>query len=147
MRALVKVILILWILASSFGLKAEEIALFNKDGEAVAYIDGTDEDLTIYMWDGTPVAYLVADGDDFNVYGFNGKHLGWYTEGVLIDHDGFTIGFIKGALNRYTKHEPYKPMKKFKPFKSHEQLAPYKPFQKVEFSTEPLSLFLIRGAN
>lgn len=145
MQALVKVILTLSVMASSFGLKAEEIALFNKEGEPVAYIDAADEDLTIYLWDGTPVAYLVADGDDFNVYGFNGKHLGWYTEGVLIDHDGFTVGFTKGALNRHIKYEPYKPIKKFKPFKSYEQLAPYKPFLKVEFSTESLSLFLLKG--
>lgn len=28
---------------------AEEITLFNSDGDAIAYIDTEDEDLTIYM--------------------------------------------------------------------------------------------------
>ena len=37
---------------------AEEIDLYNVDGEAVVYID-TDEDLAIYTWDGEAVSYLV----------------------------------------------------------------------------------------
>ncbi len=51
--------------------QAREITLFDSKGEAIAYIDTSDE-LTIYLWDGDPVAYLYDD----HVYGFNGKHLG-----------------------------------------------------------------------
>lgn len=64
-----------WLLSSQMAV-AEEITLFNADGETTAYIDTDDEDLTIYLWNGTPVAYLDPDGEAFNIYGLNGKHLG-----------------------------------------------------------------------
>ncbi len=124
---------------------AEEITLFNSDGEAIAYIDTEDEDLTIYMWNGTPVAYLDPDGDAFNIYGFNGKHLGWYENGIVRDHEGYAVGFIEGATNVYTKYEPYKSYKQYKPYKAYKEYAPYKPYYKNQFSNEPLSLFLMKG--
>ena len=37
---------------------AEEIDLYNLEGEAVVYID-TDEKLAIYIWGGEAVSYLV----------------------------------------------------------------------------------------
>lgn len=123
---------------------AEEITLFNSDGEPVAYID-TSDDLTIYMWDGNPVAYLTSANKGFNIYGFNGRHLGWFDDGLVINHDGYVVGFQKGAVNKYTKYEPYKSYKKYKPYKKYKQSAPYRPTNKQKFSTETLSLFLMRG--
>jgi hypothetical protein len=124
---------------------AKEITLFDSDGEAKAYIDTDDEDLTIYLWEGTPVAYLVPNDGDFDIYGFNGKHLGWYEDGILRDHEGYALGFIKGAVNNNTKYEPYKGYKKHKPYKSYKEYAPYKPYYKNKFSNIPLSLFLKKG--
>jgi hypothetical protein len=125
---------------------AEEITLFNSEGNATAYIDTDDDDMTVYMWDGLPVAYLVpGDEDDFSIYGFNGKHLGWFDKGIVRDHDGYAVGFIKDAINKYTNYEPYKKYKKYKPYKDYKEYAPYKPCYQYEFSNEPLSIFLLRG--
>ena len=134
------------IVSLSCSMKAEEISLFNSNGEAVAYIDTNDEDLTIYMWNGYPVAYLTtASGDDFNIYGCNGKHLGWYSDGIVRNHKGDAVGFIKGAVSKYTQYEPYKGYKQYKPYKSYKEYAPYKPYFSSSFSGESLALFLKRG--
>jgi len=125
--------------------RAEEITLFNSDGEAIAYIDAEDDDLTIYLWNGTPVAYLDPNGDAYNIYGFNGKHLGWFEDGIVRDHEGYGLGFQKGATSTYTKYEPYKSYKQYKPYKSYKEYAPYKPYYKTQFSNESLSLFLSKG--
>jgi hypothetical protein len=136
--------LILFTLISFISI-AKEITLFDSDGEAVAYIDSEDEDLTIYMWNGTPVAYLDPNGDDFNIYGFNGKHLGWFEDGIVRDHEGYAVGFVEGATSTYTKYEPYKSYKQYKPYKAYKVYAPYKPYYQSSFSNEHLSLFLMKG--
>ncbi len=115
------IIAVVALLTFNFSAIAEEITLFNLDGEAVAYIDADDEDLTIYMWNGTPVAYLVPDGQAFSIYGFNGEHLGWFEDGIVRDHEGYGVGFRKGATSIYTKYEPYKSYKQYKPFKSYKK--------------------------
>lgn len=128
-------------------LLAEDIALFDSEGKAIAYIDTEDDDLTIYMYNGKPVAYLYPEsrGDAFCLYGFNGKHLGWFEKGVARDHDGCIVGFQKGAINHYTSYEPYKSYKQYKPYKDYRSYAPYKPYSRSTFSSTSLSLFLMRG--
>ncbi len=126
---------------------AQEITLFDSDGEARAYINTNDDDLTIYLWEGKPVAYLVPNKDDYHIYGFNGKHLGWFEDGIVRDHNGYAVGFIKGAVSLYTKYEPYKSYKQYKPYKSYKEYAPYKPYYKNYFSNTPLSVFLRQGSN
>lgn len=128
-------------------LLAEEITLFNEEGYATAYI-ATDDDLTLYMWNGRPVAYLSvskSNGDVFDIYGFNGRHLGWFEDGIVRDHKGYMVGFIKGAIKKYTHYEPYKRYKKYKPYKEYKIYPPYKPYNKRSFSSTPLSIFLMRG--
>lgn len=141
-----KIFLFLLLITSACTALAEEISLFNSRGEPVAYIDTDDEDCTIYMWNGYPVAYLTTTSDDdFSIYGFNGKHLGWYADGIVRDHQGYAVGFAKGAISKYTQYESYKSYKQYKPYKSYKQYAPYKPYYKSTFSNESLSLFLKRG--
>lgn len=118
-----------------------EETLYNTEGQAVAYIDYDDEQ-TIYMWGGKPVAYL--DGED--IYGFNGKHLGWYQDGILRDHDGNIAGFNKEAANVFLAFEPFKAFKQFKPFRSFKEFAPFKPFLHSSVSEYTLERFLMRGA-
>lgn len=146
MNKLIHILLTVFALLS-FGMSAmaEEITLFDSEGEPIAYIDTEDEDLTIFMWIGTPVAYLEQREDGFSIYGFNGKHLGWYSGGLVRDHEGFVVGFIEGATWVFTKFEPIKGFKKHKPFKDFKELEPYKPFDRSQFATEPLSLFLLQG--
>lgn len=121
---------------------AKEISLFDRDGDAVAYVD-TDSDATIYLWGGKPVAYL----DGANVYGFNGKHLGWFDEGIVWDHKGDGVGFVKGAVNKLTNLEGLKGLKELKPLKSLKDLPPLKPLTSAKFSRVPLELFLLQGAD
>ena len=42
-------------------VNAQQISLYDSEGEARAYID-YDEEATIFMWDGTPVAFVEKDG-------------------------------------------------------------------------------------
>lgn len=133
------------IMLSSTVTLAEEITLFNPDGEAIAYIDADDEELCIYMWNGNPVAYLEPDGGAFDIYGYNGEHLGWFEEGIVRDHEGYVVGFIEGAINVFTQFEPFKAFKKYKPHKTFQKFAPLKPIYRNQFSSMPLSLFLMRG--
>jgi len=145
MKYIQKRLLLIFFFGFFISLYAEEISLFNSDGDAIAYIDAEDEDLTIYMWNGTPVAYLDPDGNAYNIYGFNGEHLGWLEDGIVRDHKGYAVGFQEGAINKYTKYEPYKSFKKYKPYKSYKKYAPYKPNYKNSFSNESLSLYLKKG--
>lgn len=128
-------------LAFAQSAAAREISLYNSEGEAVAYID-TDSDATIYLWGGKPVAYL----DGKNIFGYNGSHLGWLEEGILWDHDGYAVGFIKGAVNKLTALEGMKGLKELKPLKSLKDLVPLKPLKSSSWSRIPLEIFLLSGA-
>ncbi len=122
-----------------------EVSLYDKDGNAVAYI-ATNDDWTIYLWDGKPVAYIINDGQTLHVYGFNGKHLGWYVNGIIRDHDGNVVGFKKGAVsNIYEKYENYKGYKEYKPYKTYREYAPYQPYFSTKFSSINLNGFLYQG--
>lgn len=120
----------------------EEITLFGSQGNPDAYIS-PDNDFTIYLWSGKPVAYL----DQVNVYGFNGKHLGWFEDGIIWDHDGQRVGFIRSTVPVFPKFEPLKPFKQFIPFRNFQQFAPYMPFKNLSaISKTPLVIFLNTGA-
>ena len=70
-----------------------ETTLFNKDGDAVAYISD-DYNKSIYLWDGSPVAYLY---EGQHVYGINGRHLGWFLNNIVCCSNGERIGFTAGT--------------------------------------------------
>ncbi len=119
---------------------AEEITLFNSDGMATAYID-TEDSMTIFLWSGKPVAYLEKG----SVWGFNGEHLGWFSKGIIKDHDGYVAGCIKDSIAMVYKLEPLKGIKKLVPLKSLKKLEPLAPLDKNKWSVTPLSLFLAAG--
>ena len=119
---------------------AQEISLYDSEGEAVAYIDLSD-DLTIYLWEGKPVAYL----DEEDVYGFNGNHLGWYSKGLIIDHDG-DVACAEKERHPSPRFESFKGFKEFKSFKSFQEFAPFKPFDTGRFADFPCALFLASGS-
>ena len=50
-------------------VNAQQISLYDSEGEARAYID-YDEEATIFMWDGTLVAFVEKDGRDLCVFWF-----------------------------------------------------------------------------
>ena len=110
----------------------DEITLYDGHGFAVAYI-ATSEDLTVYTCAGKPVAYL--DGE--NIYGFNGKHLGWFQNGRIYDHQGKIAGTTAHAATVPLNPEPFKGFKQFKPFKAFEQFAPLQPILSTSWSQLP----------
>lgn len=126
---------------------ANETTLFDSQGNATAYF--VQRSLTIFLWNGTPVAYLQPKswGADYAVYGFNGDHLGWLDDGVVRDHDGYAVGFVKGAVtNVLTRIEPIKRLKRLEPLRGLRRLEPLQPLFRNSFSRVPLEDFLLRGA-
>ncbi|GAA5480043.1 4-fold beta flower protein [Haloferula helveola] len=119
-----------------------EVTLYDPSGEPVVYID-VDDDHTIYTWGGTPVAYL----SDEHIYGFNGKHLGWFQDGIVWDHDGNRAGYLAQTLPVYAAYEPYKSYKSYKPYRSYQEYAPYQPYKLHSESRIPLLQFMSQGAS
>ncbi len=81
-----------------------EKTLFDKNGEAVAYIRD-DYHETVYIWDGYSVAYLY---NDQHVYGINGRHLGWFINEVIYNDQGERIGFTSNTCPVTIAKEPVK---------------------------------------
>jgi hypothetical protein len=134
---------IAFLAAPSFAL-AEDVALFDGTGNASAYVAVQDE-LTIYLWSGEPVAYLEQDSaGGFHIYGFNGKHLGWFIDGVVRNHDGDAACATKERL-RSTAFEPFKAFKQFKPFKSFKEFAPFRPFFSNSWAGTACQFLLVEG--
>jgi hypothetical protein len=119
----------------------DDLDFYDSGGHAVAYA-AADHDLTIYLWSGKPVAYL----DDKNVYGFNGKHLGWYEEGVVYDHQGHMIAALASRFTNAVSTPPFKSFKQFEPFKAFEQFAPFEPFLTRNWSDTSALQFFLQGA-
>ena len=118
-----------------------EISLFNKEGDAVAYI-ADDYDRTIYFWDGQQTAYLF---NDRQIYGVNGKHLGWFIDGVIFETGGQRIGFTADTCPVPPSKEPLKLKKRYK-----DELQPRwkeKPLPKLQYSlsSEDFYDFLANG--
>lgn len=136
-----KLFLTLTVLLLFNTVSAQEVALFNKEGKAIAYIDTKDSDRTIYLYSGEPVAFV----SETDVYGFNGKHLGWYEKGIVRDHRGEKMGNTKKAATGYTQYEPYKSYKRQKPYKGYKSYPPYKPYFSASWSDGSLEDFLLEG--
>jgi hypothetical protein len=125
----------------------DETTFFDFKGRASAYVA---DDRTIYLWSGKPVAYLESDSlsrGDIHVYGFNGKHLGWFSKGIIYDHEGLAVGGVKGVFSSPTELGGLKSLKELKPLKSLKELAPLKPIFQKQWSEVPLRIFLALGAN
>lgn len=140
-----KLIFIFLLFTSLFASAQEdEISLFDSSGQPIAYVA---EELTIYLWSGKPVAYLHQESGKLHVYGFNGKHLGWFLNGIIRDHDGNAVGGEREVFSIHLKFEPYKAYKQYKPYKGYREYAPYQPYLINSWSELPLRLFLLQGAS
>ncbi|MEI6638456.1 MAG: hypothetical protein FDX02_00480 [Chlorobium sp.] len=132
--------LFVFILLAPFISYAQKISLYNYTGEAVAYI--VDDDMTIYLSKGDGVAYL----DDQSIYGLNGKHLGWFKDGILWDHEGCAVGYIEGAYSKgvFSKVAVFESLKgrRAQPFfKSFQDPLPIEPVYKSQWATQPMEKF------
>ena len=139
MRKLIAILLFLFTITAFAA--SDEITLFDSSGKPVAYVA---EELTIYLWSGKPVAYLHPEGGKLHVYGFNGRHLGWFSKGLIRDHDGNAVGGVREAFSSSLSYEPYKSYKEFKPIKNFRQFAPFQPLFSASWSEVPLDLFLLQ---
>lgn len=137
-------ILILFFIYSNALAQSNEITLYNSNGKPVVYIT-TNDDYTIYLWNGKPLAYLYENSKTIHVYNFKGTHLGWFEDGIVMDHKGNVVGFTKGALKVPTQFESFKGFKQFKPFKGFRELPPLKPLFSGKWSSTPLEIFLLYG--
>lgn len=144
MKCLVKNLLFL--LAACIPAAAEEIDLFNGAAEAKAYIA---DDLTLYLRDGEPVAYLdtTRSNTEVDVYGFNGRHLGWFRRGIIFDHEGYAVGAVREAFIGRPMIVPFKGFKQFKPFKMFKEFSPLRPLFTKSWSETGLTRFLRQGIN
>lgn len=128
------------ILCSFTGFDDEGISLFDKSGDAKAYID---EDNTIYLWDGIAVAYLYKTSEEWHVYGFNGKHLGWFCGAIIYDKKGKRVS---SAFNTKSKMLPFKSIKHITPFKTMREFEPFsKPSLSDDWGDTLLEAFLKAG--
>lgn len=98
------------------------VDLFDSQRKAVAYLEPDDDD-TIYLWSGEPVAYLV----DESIYAFNGRHLGWYRNGVVLDHDGNVVASSAIAFRKAVKPASARATKEATPPKAPRQSEPLTP--------------------
>lgn len=136
---------ILLALISAIAHASDETTLFDGRGRAVAYVA---DDLTIYLWSGKPIAYLDRDsGSGFHVYGFNGKHLGWFSRGIVRDHEGNGTCAVMDALSSSTETEPTKSTKETKPTQSTMETAPTRPTFSNSWSKTPCGVFIQAGAS
>lgn len=123
---------------------AQQVSLYDNDGEAQAYID-YEQESTIFIWNGTPVAFLEKDGSDVCVFGFNGTFLGWYVDGIIYDKKGYGVGARKGATNMITKIERIKGIQRITPIKPITPITPIQPILKSSWSSTSLLEFLYSG--
>ena len=138
------ILTVLLFLVGTQCIQAQEVTLFDSEGEPVAYI-AYEEESTIYLWEGDPVAYLENDDGETYVVGFNGKFLGWFEQGIMYDLNGNTVGAIEGAIDMFTQFEPMKGFKEMTPFRQITPIPPLKPFWSNRWSSTPLIQFLSAG--
>jgi hypothetical protein len=117
-----------------------ELDFYDSRGKAVAYV-AEESDFVMYLWTGEPVAYL----DDENVYGFNGKHLGWFKNGKIYDHEGSVVAALADRFTGPVSIPPLKSLRELVPLKSLKELEPLQPLWGATWSDTPARLFFLEG--
>jgi hypothetical protein len=64
---------------------------------------------------------------DESVYGFNGKHLGWYENGAIVDHDGNVVLSPAIAFRKPVQTAPVRGLKGVTPSKGPKEAKPLMP--------------------
>ena len=118
-----------------------ERTLFDKNGEAVAYIT-SDYNETIYLWEGYAVAYLY---NEEHVYGINGRHLGWFINDILFNNNGQRIGFTSNSCPVSIAKETTKIEKQMSDEIRSRWAAPPLPHLSFDFAEQDLEDFLKEG--
>tara|TARA_R110002167_G_scaffold7267_1_gene34184 strand:+ start:2067 stop:2426 length:360 start_codon:yes stop_codon:yes gene_type:complete len=103
--------------------------LYNKHGEAVAYIN--DDREHIYLYDGSPVGYLKKE----YLYNYSGRYLGWINNGWFYDRQGKTTFFTSDSTGG-----PTRPTRKTRPTRSTRRTRPTKSTRETRPTRPTLSL-------
>ena len=75
---------------------------YDRHGRPYAYAD---DGVHIYKYSGKPIAYIAGQ----SVYSYPGRHVGFFEDGMILDHRGDAILFTKLASG-----EPARPAKQFR---------------------------------
>lgn len=107
----------------------------DNQGNPILYYKSSEN--VFFDYAGNSKFYLKKDNlGDVNIYNFNGKHLGWYINGTLRDHQGRIMASETNKLMNVTyKMPPIKPVERIIPIKGVEELAPIKPLWINQFSS------------
>ena len=110
-------------------------ALVDASGNPVGFVDMG----VFYTWAGTPVAYHQSGHD---IYRFDGKHLGWWQDWRVHDHDGRVV-MIAAPRSEY----PGLPRgnKDLLPAKGSKERAPTRPALTSERSLQSAREFFAGG--
>lgn len=112
----------------------DEMTFYDRNGRPICY---TQDGEHIYLFSGEPVAYLY----DGSVYAFSGKHLGWYIDGWIRDHNGNCVFFTEhasgGPIKPVRQVRPVKSVKQIRPIKGVKEIKPVRPVRTLSWS--PLS--------
>lgn len=101
---------------------------YDWDGNPFAY---SDDDENIFTYGGKPIAYVSED----SIYSFEGKHIGYFTDGLIRDANGNALLFSDDATAG-----PLRPLKKLRPLKGLRELMPLKSLREIK-PLRPLNTF------
>ena len=112
---------------------------YDRHGRPYAYAD---DGVHIYKYSGKPIAYIAGQ----SVYSYPGRHVGFFEDGMILDHRGDAILFTKlasGEPARPAKQfRPVKPIKLARPAKGPQAARPMRPARTGKWSSrEPADLF------
>jgi len=103
-------------------MEQEIDVIYNRFGEPIFRVltDGR-----IVTFAGKSAGFIEGD----NLYNYKGKHVGWFSEGLVRDHHGHVVGFGENVTDSI---HPFLPFKQFKPFRHFIQFEPFRPFKQFE---------------
>lgn len=143
-RPMKKIVMLFMLLLSMNAMASNDLDLYDNQGDPVVYI-ARDDGMTIYSWKGEPDAWLKpGQNNEYHVYGFNGKHLGWFINGKVYDHNGYVACTVKENVT-LPRLPPLKSLKSLKPLKSLQELPPLTPLLNNTFGQTDCASLMASG--
>ncbi|MGE5041331.1 MAG: 4-fold beta flower protein [Candidatus Levyibacteriota bacterium] len=96
--------------------------IYNRYGHPMFRLFGNGR---IVTFQGKSAGFIKGD----SLYNYEGKHVGWYSDGLIRDHQGLVVGFGQRVTDGI---KPFLPFKQFKPFPSPLEFEPFRPFTEFE---------------